>query len=345
MSSEQLFEVDKSIARPVEPMKLSEAGFREREHLQEWIVANPSVLGAGVKVVTIEFDRWQANDGSSNHDRLDVLGIGTDGRLVVAELKRDRAPDTVEMQAIKYAAMASRFDLDSLAKAHAAFLRSRGEDVTEEEAIEALETHAEYSIDAEKLRTPRIVLVAAGFPASVTATVVWLTEMGLDISLVEFQAYRTDDRMFLSVSTIYPVKEVEDFTVAPTRGSRKRSGGVEYPTVEWTEDDYVRLADLVSNPTVLAVLTLCSAAPNEPISFREVEEEAGRSTSEARADLGGLTMMVKARFSRANWPLEAARADGDKQKYYSMTSQQAEMWIAAVGDPAPLEADDPPRDH
>jgi RecB family endonuclease NucS len=39
-------------------------------------------------------------------DRLDVLGLDRGGRLVVVELQRDRAPDTVTMQAINYAATA-----------------------------------------------------------------------------------------------------------------------------------------------------------------------------------------------------------------------------------------------
>jgi hypothetical protein len=43
-------------------------------------------------------------------DRLDALGLGSDVRLVVAELKRDVAPDTLWTQANGYAAMASRFD-------------------------------------------------------------------------------------------------------------------------------------------------------------------------------------------------------------------------------------------
>jgi len=45
-----------------------------------------------------------------------------DGQLVVVELKRDRAPDTVDMQALKYAALVSRFTRDQLDKVHADFL-------------------------------------------------------------------------------------------------------------------------------------------------------------------------------------------------------------------------------
>jgi RecB family endonuclease NucS len=77
------------------------------------VLAHPEILGDGVLVVTFEFDRWQGSGGARERDRLDVLSLGADGRLIVAELKRDRAPDTVEMQAIKYAAMASRFTEDT----------------------------------------------------------------------------------------------------------------------------------------------------------------------------------------------------------------------------------------
>jgi hypothetical protein len=62
----------------------------------------------------VRVDSWQSRTGAER-DRLDVLAFGSDGHLVVAELKRDTAPDTVEMQAIKDAAKASRFDLTTLA--------------------------------------------------------------------------------------------------------------------------------------------------------------------------------------------------------------------------------------
>ncbi|HEX8770909.1 MAG TPA: hypothetical protein VF711_09085, partial [Acidimicrobiales bacterium] len=103
-------------------MTLAEAGLRERTDLQEWIRAHPQILGPGVRIVTYEFDRWLSLSGS-HADRLDLLGLAEDGRLVLAELKRDAAPETVEMQAIKYAAYASNFSLDSLAQCHGAYLR------------------------------------------------------------------------------------------------------------------------------------------------------------------------------------------------------------------------------
>ncbi len=92
MPDEIVFEVRDSTATRAEPVSLEEAGLREREHLQEWVIANPDVLGEGVLIVTIEYSRWVTQSGSAERDRLDVLGLGTDGRLVVAELKRGRAP-------------------------------------------------------------------------------------------------------------------------------------------------------------------------------------------------------------------------------------------------------------
>lgn len=120
--TERLFTLDGDAAVPAVPVTLAEAGLRERSDLQEWVLAHPEILGPDILIVAFEFDRWSSAAGRER-DRLDVLGIGTDGRLVVAELKRDRAPDTVEMQAIKYAAMASRFTEDTLVEHYLQFLR------------------------------------------------------------------------------------------------------------------------------------------------------------------------------------------------------------------------------
>ena len=109
MVSERVYSIKEGTAVPLETVSLAEAGLRERQDLQEWVLARPEILGPDVMVIAFEFDHWQNSKGDRQRDRLDVLGLDADGRLVLAELKRDDAPDTVEMQAIKYAAMASRF--------------------------------------------------------------------------------------------------------------------------------------------------------------------------------------------------------------------------------------------
>lgn len=327
MTDEIVFEVSDSRATKAVPISLEEAGLREREHLQEWIVANPEILGEDIMIVTVEFGSWVSHSGSSERDRLDILALDSSGRLVVVELKRGRAPETVDMQAVKYAAMASRFEPDELAAAHAAFLSSRGEIVSDTEALERLNIHAGYSMDTETLRSPRIVLMASAFPPSVTATVVWLSEMGVDLALVQFHAYRAGEKVLVSVSKLYPVRNVEEFTVAPTRTGRKISAKPDLPHKPWGDDDYRKLAEIAGNPTVLAALELCSALPGEWVALRDVEALGGRTRFEARGDLAGLTMMVKARFDRSNWPFEAQwQAGGPGQIYYRMTREQAEMW-------------------
>jgi len=84
------------------------------------------MLGEDVRIVTFKFDRWGTTRGENPRDRLDVLGLGADGRLVVAELKRDVAPDAIYSQALKYAAMASRFDERTLGEYHARYLTRQG---------------------------------------------------------------------------------------------------------------------------------------------------------------------------------------------------------------------------
>jgi alkylated DNA nucleotide flippase Atl1 len=182
-------------------------------------------------------DQQSGPDGSRERDRLDVLGLGTDGRLVVAELKRDRAPDTVQMQAIKYAAMASRFTEETLVEHYLRFRARAGEPLDEDTARAELVAHA-GELDPESLRRPRLVLVAGAFPPVVTATAVWLTEMGLDISMQRVQAYRVfGDRVVVTVSQLFPVPDVEEFTVSPQRAQAqavedRRRQGREKSTVQ-----------------------------------------------------------------------------------------------------------------
>ena len=92
------------------------------------------------------------------------LGRGTSQPLVVAELKRGKAPDTTEMQAVKYA-MASRFTTESLGAQFAKSRSLHGDPISDEDALIELQTHAP-DLSNEGLRRPRIVLVASEYSRS-----------------------------------------------------------------------------------------------------------------------------------------------------------------------------------
>jgi hypothetical protein len=333
---EVVFAVAGSTARAAERISLADAGLREREHLQEWVIAHPEIIGPDVMIVTFEFDHWSSATGAQK-DRLDVLGLGQDGRIVVAELKRGRAPDTVDMQALKYAAMASRFKPGLLAEYHSRFTRRDDQQtakqgpLTEAEALTRLETHSDVGLLPDKLINPRVVLLAESFPPNVTATAVWLNERGIDLTLMRYQAYRTGPgQIILTVSQLYPVREVADFEIAP-HTSAKSPTATDMPEIPWTQDELASLAE-VANATTLAIVDLCALSPETWIAASDVYERAGVTTARGSAQLGGFGISVRSRFGRINPPYDRQWAAGDTyEAYYKMGADLAAAWLQIRG--------------
>ena len=221
-ASRQLFVIQGNAASVAEPVLLSDAGIRERQDLQEWVIAHPEVLGDDVLIVTAEFDRWQSDSGGIAKERLDILGLDPSGRLVVVELKRDSDP-RIHIQAITYAALVSGFTEDTLAGVHADFLNRRGSSTSHAEALTRLRDHVEGDIDADVLSVPRIVLLAGTHPPQVITSADWLARQGLDIELREIEAFRFHDTVSLTFDQIYPVPGVESVLLSPARKQAKEA--------------------------------------------------------------------------------------------------------------------------
>lgn len=311
MAKEMVFTVAGTAAVAATPIGLAAAGLKEREHLQEWVLQHPQILG-DVKIVSFEFGRWTGADGGVERDRLDILGLDADGRLVVVELKRDKAPDTVDMQALKYAALVSRFTREDLDKVHAHHLsRKRGDPVSPDEAGAELDEWA--TITEESLRIPRLVLMASEFPRTVTATLVFLhQQLGLDVQLLAFQAYQTGAEVLLTVSQHYPPPDVEEFVLSP----------------EVNEARQQRTAKQTKKREATAVSRLLGADVLEP-----------GAVIEFRCPIAGVEAEVSAwiatdpRRGRASWQEDVAKplvweADGEA---YSPTGLAAHILLEAAG--------------
>lgn len=327
-ADELLFTVSGSNATPVDRVDIADYGMHEREHLQEWAIAQPQILGPGILIITFEFDQWGITNGTAPRDRLDILGLGEDGRLVLAELKRGRAPDTVELQAIKYAAMVSRFTEEQLAELHATHV-ARTEDtvLTSDEALEKLQAHATGASLPDSLVNPRIVLLAEDFSPTVTASVVWLNEQGVEISLRRYQAYKTGSgEIVLSVSSMYPVPDVAAFEVRPRLRSSSQTAVETLPEVAWSHDDLVILRNLRFE-VPHAVMDLCSKEPGQWVGSQEAYELAGVEQKSGMGKLAGFGYSVRSRFRRSNMPWTTEwNAGGGHQQYYKVDQETAEKW-------------------
>lgn len=330
MSSEIVFEVSGNAARPLMATSLEAEGLLERLHLQQWVLRHPELLGDELLIITDEFDRWQDASGRSIGDRLDVLALDKGGRPVVVELKRGAAPRLTDLQAVGYAAMVSRFSVDDLVDAHGVFLGRQGTPSDPDEVRTILEMHTNSGkLSDHLLRSPSIVIMAESFAPAMTASVVWLSEQGVDISLREFTLYRSGEQLVLTLSQVWPVREVEDFTVRPRRQDAVAARDEKtFPDIEWSVDDLVllraRLTGAKQEATVTTLLDHASASEDLAIGLDDLIAHSRRTIAEVRSDLAHLTMIAKADFGRNNWPAMFV------QRRYVVSSATAAAWIASA---------------
>ena len=134
MSGEpQLFRVNPESQQSdrIEEVDFARLGLRERRDIQEWVAANPGILGDDLLIIGKEFSGFDQTS-----ERLDLLAVDLDGRLVIIELKRDDTGADAHWQAIKYASYFQRATADSIIRMTAEY-RSESED----EAATALLRH------------------------------------------------------------------------------------------------------------------------------------------------------------------------------------------------------------
>lgn len=221
MRSEHVFTIDGSTAVSAAPVTLAAVGLREHDHLQAWVLAHPEILGDDLMIITEEFNLWTTGSGVRDNDRLDVLAVDTGGRLVVAELKREKASDGVLNQVLNYGARVSRFSLDDLDDAYA---RHCAPTATSEEAKVQLREHAPTISDESLALGARLVVLASSYSDAVTNLALYLLSYGVPLTLLKFATYRTDSgQLVFTTSQLLPVPDAEEFMVRPRSGVATRS--------------------------------------------------------------------------------------------------------------------------
>jgi len=77
----------------LEEVSFKSAGFKERQHLQEWIAKNPTSLGEELLIIQKEFSGFD-----DTNERLDLLALDKRGNLAVIENKLDDLKFKTDLQ-------------------------------------------------------------------------------------------------------------------------------------------------------------------------------------------------------------------------------------------------------
>ena len=211
MSGEpQLFRVNpgSTASERIEEVDFSQLGLRERRDIQEWVAANPSILGDDLLVVGKEFSGFDRTD-----ERLDLLAVDRDGKLVIIELKRDDTGADAHWQAIKYASYLHRATPEHIVAMLASHLN-----VLEAEAEKRLLEHLEADDFTALNNSQRIVLASHRFAPEVTSASLWLNAQASGdnlitcVTLTPFRDVATSS-LYIQATTIIPVSGVEEYVI------------------------------------------------------------------------------------------------------------------------------------
>ena len=217
MSNEpQLFRVDPESQQPsrIEEIDFGRLGLRERQDIQEWVAANPGILDDDLLIIGKEFSGFDRTD-----ERLDLLAVDSDGKLVIIELKRDDSGTDVHWQAIKYASYFQKAPAEEVVRL-AAIYWGESRDVAATRLLQHLGADDLNALNNDQ----RIILASHRFAPEVTSAALWLNQkvpgeenMVTCVKLTPHQDTHTG-ALYVQASTIIPVPGVEDYLVGVGRG-------------------------------------------------------------------------------------------------------------------------------
>ena len=225
MSSDpKLFRVNREnrVSESVREVEFSQLGLRERQDIQEWVAANPTILGDDLLIIGKEF-----SDFDRTNERLDLLAVDAEGKLVVIELKRDDSGADVHWQAIKYASYLARVTAADIIN-----MLARYAGISADAAESKLQQHlGEDNLDALN-NDQRIILASHRFAPEVTNAVLWLNEKAPGenlITCIKLTPYQDGESLYVQASRIIPVPGTEELRVGIRDLSGSGSSGFGLP--------------------------------------------------------------------------------------------------------------------
>lgn len=175
---------------------LAENDRREREHLEEWIKTNTSIIGEDILIIG---EQVQTKNGF-----VDFLGIDKNGNTVIVELKRDKLAREVIAQSIDYASDVSTWDLNKLSEICLSYLN--------QDLLDSLsEQFDEFNIEEVVINNnQRLLIVGFGIDEPTSRMVEWLSSnYNMSINAIILRYSKTSNNTEILSRTVVIPEEIE----------------------------------------------------------------------------------------------------------------------------------------
>ena len=225
-----VYRITKEKFEELETTSLEAQGILERSDMQRLLRDQPGVIEEDLFILAEEYGDWE-----ESRRRIDLLALDKEGRLVVVELKRSDQQSMMDLQAIRYAAMVANMTWDQVVAAHKEDTRKPRQ--VDYEADLQIRIHLKQEdVDVPMINTtsPRIILVSADFSKELTHSVLWLNQVGLNITCVKLQPCKLGDNVFLERSQVIPTPKAEDFQVSQRNKDKETERRGASPVVSYT---------------------------------------------------------------------------------------------------------------
>ena len=177
---------------PLQPAK-----FDLEARLEELIVSDPDVLGLDLLII----GRQELAFGK----RVDLLGIDSEGRLAIVELKRDKTPRDVVAQVLEYGAWAASLDLDQVEEIYARFSKSDSSDLSAAfSTCFGTPLPDDFSGEGHQL-----IIVCSELDTSTERIVEYLSARGIPINIAFFRTFRDSGGELLARTWFIERQEAE----------------------------------------------------------------------------------------------------------------------------------------
>lgn len=205
-----MYELDRTTNKliQIDSKSFQELGFREREHLQEWIADNPECLGEELLIIQKEFDGF--ND---TNERLDLLALDKNGSIVVIENKLEDTGRDATWQAMKYVSYCSTLTKKQIKSIYQEYLNRYFPNENAEDNIVDFYDGKSYDEILLNENDQRIILIAGKYRKEVTSTAMWMLSHDIKIQCFKTMLYKYNDKVLFDIDQIIPVKEVEEYII------------------------------------------------------------------------------------------------------------------------------------